>query len=55
MSLYAVVPMLLAVARRLSEWTVVCAALVIAGVAYSMFWTMSGLLLSGGWLANRKR
>ena len=26
-----------AVARRLSEWTVVCAALVIAGVAYSMF------------------
>ncbi len=55
----------------------VCAALVIAGVAYSMFplvqqvpylialsfllglgtvfWTMSGLLLSGGWLANRKR
>ena len=119
-----------AVARRLSEWTVVCAALVIAGVAYSMFplvqqvpylialsfllglglgcaqpmimavlysasppgrqgevvgvrttmmnashtflpllfgavgaalgmgtvfWTMSGLLLSGGWLANRKR
>jgi len=119
-----------AVARRLSEWTVVCAALVISGVAYSMFplvqqvpylialsfllglglgcaqpmimavlysasppgrqgevvgvrttlmnashtflpllfgavgatlgmgtvfWTMSGLLLSGGWLANRKR
>lgn len=25
------------VARRLNEWTVVCAALVIAGVAYSMF------------------
>ena len=25
------------VARRLSEWTVVCAALVISGVAYSMF------------------
>ena len=26
-----------AVARRLSEWTVVCAALLIAGVAYSLF------------------
>ncbi len=21
----------------------------------TVFWTMSGLLLSGGWLANRKR